>query len=169
MTRRLWTVVGAAAFGLGLAACGSTTPATTTTTTAPATTASSAASTATAGLTVESSTYGSILANAQGHTLYAFSTDSPTKVTCTGTCATIWIPFTLTAVPSIGKGVTQSLLGDVVLPDGSHQLTYGGHPLYTFVHDTAAHQTHGEGLKTFGGVWSVVSASTGKPVTAAKG
>lgn len=167
MGRRLRTVAGAAAFGVVLAACGSTTPATTTTTAAPTTTASTTATTA--GLSVESSTYGSILANAQGHTLYAFSTDSPTKVTCTGKCATIWIPFTLTSVPSFGAGVTPSLVGDVVRPDGSHQLTYGGHPLYTFVHDTAAHQTHGEGLETFGGVWSVVSASTGKPVPASKG
>ncbi|MGH9072760.1 MAG: COG4315 family predicted lipoprotein, partial [Acidimicrobiales bacterium] len=96
--------------------------------------------------------------------LYMLSTESATKVTCTGQCATIWPPLTVTAVPAFGKGVSQSLVGQVTRSDGSHQLTYGGHPLYTFSFDKAPHQTNGEGIHSFGGTWSVLSASTGKPV-----
>ena len=43
--------------------------------------------------------------------------------------------------------------------DGKRQVTYAGHPLYTFAGDTKAGQTTGEGLTNFGASWDVVSAS----------
>ena len=39
------------------------------------------------------------------------------------------------------------------------QVTYAGHPLYTFVGDKTAGATTGEGLDTFGGGWYAVAAS----------
>ena len=43
--------------------------------------------------------------------------------------------------------------------DGKRQVTYAGHPLYTFVGDTKAGQTNGEGLNNFGATWDAVAAS----------
>lgn len=100
-------------------------------------------------------------------TLYGLSSDTATKSTCvSSTCAAIWPPLVVTAVPQFGAGVTATLFSQVVRPDGGHQLTYGGHPLYTFAHDSAPGQINGEGIKAFGGTWYVISASTGKFVTA---
>jgi hypothetical protein len=55
------------------------------------------------------------------------------------------------------------LLGVTRRGDGKRQVTYAGHPLYTFAVDTKAGQTNGEGLKDFGASWDVVSA-TGRAV-----
>jgi predicted lipoprotein with Yx(FWY)xxD motif len=44
------------------------------------------------------------------------------------------------------------------------QVTYNGHPLYTFTGDTKPGQTNGQGLNQFGALWFVVNAQ-GKEVT----
>ena len=41
------------------------------------------------------------------------------------------------------------------------QATYNGHPLYTYVGDTAPGQAKGNGLNLSGGVWHEVTASGG--------
>ena len=50
-------------------------------------------------------------------------------------------------------------LGTTKRPDGTTQVTYGGHPLYRYAGDTATGQTGGQGSKAFGGAWYVVSPS----------
>lgn len=119
-------------------------------------------------IAVESSSYGAILETGAGRTLYE------TTGKCTvASCLKVWPPLVVTSVPSFGKGVNIKLLGDVVLSGGRHQLTYAHHPLATFIGDSGAHQTHGEGIKSPWGVWHVVSSTTGgpvvKPVAAKKG
>ncbi len=52
----------------------------------------------------------------------------------------------------------QSLLGVTKLQHGLRQVTYAGHPLYTFVGDKRAGQTSGEGLSNFGADWYALSA-----------
>ena len=47
--------------------------------------------------------------------------------------------------------------------DGKHQVTYNGHPPYTYVGDSAAGKTKGQGLNISGGLWWVVSPA-GQPV-----
>jgi hypothetical protein len=47
--------------------------------------------------------------------------------------------------------------------NGTHQVTYNGHPLYTYVGDSAAGKTSGEGLNLSGGLWWAVSPA-GKAV-----
>ena len=64
--------------------------------------------------------------------------------------------------PQAGAGATQSLLGTTRRADGRLQVTYHGHPLYTFVLDTKAGQTKGEGLNKFGAVWNAVSPNGSK-------
>ena len=56
----------------------------------------------------------------------------------------------------------QSLLGLAKPQHGLRQVTYAGHPLYTFVGDKRAGQTSGEGLSNFGADWYALSASGGK-------
>jgi predicted lipoprotein with Yx(FWY)xxD motif len=98
-----------------------------------------------------------------GKTLYLFEADKSGKSTCTGACAQAWPYATVTGKPVAGSGVKQSLLGTVKAPDGSTQLTYGGHPLYYFVGDSAAGTAKGQNSKAFGAGWYVV-APTGKKI-----
>jgi hypothetical protein len=43
--------------------------------------------------------------------------------------------------------------------DGSLQASYDGHPLYTYVGDTAPDQAKGNNLDTSGGLWHEVTES----------
>ncbi|MGH9071688.1 MAG: COG4315 family predicted lipoprotein [Acidimicrobiales bacterium] len=152
--------VSAVVLGLGAAACGTSSPTKPASSTTSTTTPANASA---AGLVAESSAYGSILATSSGKTLYEHSNDTSNNAGCTGACAKVWPAYTVSAAPSIGTGVKLTLLGEV---GKTAQLSYGTRPLYTFAGDTAAHGTKGEGIKSFGGTWYVLSASTGKPVTA---
>ncbi|HWX96883.1 MAG TPA: hypothetical protein VNZ01_08510 [Solirubrobacteraceae bacterium] len=48
-------------------------------------------------------------------------------------------------------------MGTIRRSDGTRQLTYNGHPLYTFLQDSTPGQTHGQGLTAFGAAWFVLS------------
>jgi predicted lipoprotein with Yx(FWY)xxD motif len=47
--------------------------------------------------------------------------------------------------------------------DGSVQATFDGHPLYTFVGDTAPGQNKGNGLNAAGGLWHEITTSGTAP------
>ena len=49
--------------------------------------------------------------------------------------------------------------GTIKRADGSTQATYNGHPLYTYVGDSAPGQAHGNTLNLNGGLWHEVTAS----------
>jgi predicted lipoprotein with Yx(FWY)xxD motif len=108
-------------------------------------------------LRVANSGLGKIIVNSQGRTLYMFSADSSTKSACTGACVTAWPPLTTTGAPTAGTGASASLIGTIKRSDGTSQVTYNGHPLYTFIKDQKAGDTNGQGVTAFGGNWSVVS------------
>jgi predicted lipoprotein with Yx(FWY)xxD motif len=97
-----------------------------------------------------------VLVDAQGHTLYYFTKDTPTKVACLGPCAKIWPPLVVKAGTTVtgAKGVTGkfTLLKDVY----GLQVEYQGHPLYLYAGDKAAGQANGQGIK---GVWFVATPS----------
>ena len=100
---------------------------------------------------------GKILVNSRGRTLYLFQKDSGTTSECTGACAVNWPPLRASGSPAIGSGANASLLASTMRSDGSRQITYNNHPLYTFVKDTKAGDTNGEGLTAFGGTWYAIS------------
>jgi predicted lipoprotein with Yx(FWY)xxD motif len=101
---------------------------------------------------------GPILVNSKGHTLYLFKKDKNGKSSCSGSCATFWPPLLKHGKPSAGSGVKASLLGTTRRSNGSLQVTYNKHPLYTYSLDTKAGQTKGEGVLAFGARWYAVSA-----------
>jgi predicted lipoprotein with Yx(FWY)xxD motif len=108
---------------------------------------------------------GMILVNAKGHTLYAFTKDSKNKDRCitTAGCTGVWPVVTTKGKPVAGKGVKASKLGSITLSGDSHQVTYAGHPLYTYVGDDSAGDTDYVGAASFGGTWVAVNAA-GKAV-----
>jgi predicted lipoprotein with Yx(FWY)xxD motif len=110
---------------------------------------------ATIGVANES--LGDVLVNTRGRTLYLFQKDSGTTSECTGACAANWPPLRANGSPTIGSGAKAALLASTMRSDGSRQITYNSHPLYTFVKDTKAGETNGEGLTAFGGTWYAIS------------
>ena len=105
------------------------------------------------------SSLGSILVNSGGRTLYLFKGDSGTQSACAGACATAWPPLLATGTPTAGTGLTASKLGTTTRSDGSHQVTYNGHPLYRFIKDTKPGQTNGQGVTAFGASWFALTPS----------
>ena len=97
-----------------------------------------------------------VLTNAQGYTLYWFAPDTPTRSACDGTCAVYWPP--LTGRPVAGAGVT-GRLGTIRRSDGTPQVAYDGHPLYTYVGDSAPGQANGNDINLNGGLWYEMAAS----------
>src|ERR1041385_7855562 len=95
---------------------------------------------------VRTTSLGKILVTAQGRTLYLFAPDKKNRSVCYGSCASYWPPLLVTGKPAAGAGVKASLLGVAMRKDGKHQVTYNGHPLYTYVGDSAAGKTKGQGL-----------------------
>jgi predicted lipoprotein with Yx(FWY)xxD motif len=111
------------------------------------------------------SPYGWILVNGHGHSLYAFSSDRQTGVTCPNICATVYPPDMLpsgTTLLATGHA-SHFLLGTDADPTGGNVVTYNGWPLYTYSGDRAPGVANAQGHGRFGGVWYVVSPS-GKPI-----
>ncbi|HKV57746.1 MAG TPA: hypothetical protein VJO32_05670 [Ktedonobacteraceae bacterium] len=113
-----------------------------------ASTSGSALSIKTATMTVKGKSITALI-NSQGMTLY-YNTSDTTSSVCSGGCASSWPPLVSSTVPSTAATLpgTLSLFTDA---NGS-QVTYNGHPLYTFSGDTAPGQVNGDGI---GGVWFV--------------
>jgi hypothetical protein len=56
--------------------------------------------------------------------------------------------------------VKASLLGSIALPHRTaRQVTYAGHPLYTYSGDSGPAQTDYVGVSMFGGAWPALTAS----------
>jgi predicted lipoprotein with Yx(FWY)xxD motif len=108
---------------------------------------SGAASVGTATATVNGQSV-TILTNSAGMTLYYYMPDTATTSNCTGGCASAWPPL---LSPSGTPTSTGNLPGTLaVISDANgRQVTYNGHPLYTFASDTSAGSTSGEGVSNF--------------------
>jgi predicted lipoprotein with Yx(FWY)xxD motif len=116
-------------------------------------------------LSTELSPVGRILATPSGYTLYDFTPDTSTSSACTsGICVRLWPPLIATGAPNVGRGLDKSLVGTVRRPNGQLQVTYGGHPLYTWIGDGHPGMVTGQALLNVGGYWYVV-APDGEQVT----
>ncbi len=105
---------------------------------------------------------GDVLVDRQGRTLYLFERDSGATSACTGACAVNWPPLRVHGTPLVGSGAKASEVGTTTRRDGLSQLTYKGHPLYTFVSDKKPGDTNGEGITAFGASWFAVSPAGDK-------
>jgi predicted lipoprotein with Yx(FWY)xxD motif len=109
---------------------------------------------------LESTSLGKILANGSGDTLYLFTHDKRKHDSCVGIsgCASAWPPLTTRGAPSAGAGVKRSLLGTISIGHGRKQVTYAGHPLYTYAGDSPGDTSY-VGVSAFGGTWDAVTAA----------
>lgn len=116
-------------------------------------------------LTLQRSPAGPILATGGGDTLYDFVPDTPTHSACLNDgCVFQWPPLVASGAVRVGKGVDRSLVGTLRRPDGSTQLSYGGHPLYTYNGDVSPGVVMGQAIDQDGGLWYVLGAD-GKQIT----
>jgi predicted lipoprotein with Yx(FWY)xxD motif len=162
--RMLPALLAIAAAAAVLAACSSSGTSSTSGSTSDSGTSSPAA--ATAG-SLKTANIGGVrvLTNAKGLTLYSFAPDTPTASRCNGTCAQNWPPV---QGPATAPGVTGPF-GTIKRSDGSTQATFDGHPLYTFVGDTAPGQAKGNGLNAFGGLWHEVTSGSAPAASSSSG
>jgi predicted lipoprotein with Yx(FWY)xxD motif len=157
--RMLLALPAAAAAAAVVAACSSAgTPAGTSSSSSSSSSGggSSAHAAAAAG-SLKTATIGgaTVLTSAKGFTLYSFAPDTSTMSKCNGACAQNWPPV---KGPATAAGV-KGTFGTIKRSDGSVQATFDGHPLYTFVGDTAPGQAKGNGLNAAGGLWHEVTTS----------
>jgi predicted lipoprotein with Yx(FWY)xxD motif len=114
-----------------------------------------------AKLQVRHTAVGNIIVSGGGLTVYAFTRDSRRRDRCVtiGGCTDIWPPYTTNAAPQGGRGVRHSLLGTIMLAGGVRQVTYAGHPLYTYIGNSGPGDTSYVGVSQFGGRWLGLTAS----------
>jgi len=116
-------------------------------------------------LTLQHSPAGPILATGGGDTLYDFVPDTPTHSACLNDgCVFDWPPLIGSGAVRVGKGVDRALVGTLRRPDGSTQLSYGGHPLYTYNGDVSPGVVMGQAIDQDGGLWYVLDAK-GQQIT----
>ena len=156
---RTLAVVGVAAVALAVAGCGGGSGGTSSGAYGGSSAAPAAAGSGGASVALAHSNLGTILVDGQGRTLYLFEADKGTASTCDGACASVWPPLTTAQKPIAGPGVSASKLGTTKRDDGTAEVTYNGHPLYTFAGDSAPGQTTGQGSDDFGAEWYALSAA----------
>ena len=171
MTRRrpitfLATTAALPLIALVVAGCGGGGGSAATASTAPATSSSGHA--ATVGVAANG-TLGQILVDSQGRTLYLFEADSGMTSACTGACAATWPPLRASGKPTAGAGIAASKLGTSARSDGKPQVTYNGHPLYTYTGDQNPGDANGEGVNAFGAAWYALSPAGTRVFSASTG
>jgi predicted lipoprotein with Yx(FWY)xxD motif len=106
--------------------------------------------------------FGKVLMNKGGLALYLFTKDGKGPSECYGDCATAWPPLLTKGKPRAGRGAIARKLGTTKRSDGTRQVTYGGHPVYFYVHDRPG-LILCQDVFEFGGTWLLVN-SAGKAV-----
>lgn len=176
MSRRFLGLAVVMIAGLALAACGDDSGSSSASTAAAGTTAASTAAAGTtaasAGATsaaanatltaADNATIGQqILVNSAGMTVYLFVPDgTATTSTVPADIKANWPAVVADGTPVAGPGLDASKLSVAPQPDGTKQVVYNGHLLYTFLSDTAPGDAKGQDL---GGAWYVLSP-TGEQV-----
>jgi predicted lipoprotein with Yx(FWY)xxD motif len=106
---------------------------------------------------------GSILAaGPKKLTVYLFEADKGSASSCSGTCAQVWPPVTTAASATAAGSASSAALGTITRADGTKQVTYKGHPLYYYAKDKDSGDAYGQGVKSFGAPWYVLSPSGSK-------
>jgi predicted lipoprotein with Yx(FWY)xxD motif len=96
-----------------------------------------------------------------GLAAYLFTKERSRRPRCNGACAKGWPPIKTKGAPKAGKGLAQRHLGTVRRRGGARMVTYKGHPLYFYSHDSPG-EILCDDVVEFGGTWFVVNRN-GKP------
>ncbi len=105
--------------------------------------------------------YGDIITTANGRTLYVRIGDQFRKSGCFSICLHAFPPYLTNGSPMATGGLLASDIGVIVSNQNKgEQITYGGHPLYTYSGDTSVGDINAEGK---GGIWFVIGV-TGLPI-----
>jgi predicted lipoprotein with Yx(FWY)xxD motif len=154
------------AAALAVAGCGSSSTetggayggssSTTTSTTASSTPATASGAVVSVAVTPK---LGKAIVDPEGFTLYDFHKDKGTTSACYGGCAKVWAPLLTEGKPQVGEGAMASKLGTTTRKDGTTQVTYSGHPVYTYVGDKKPGDTTGNDFSSFGAQWYALSPS----------
>ena len=105
--------------------------------------------------------FGSGLVTNAGASVYMLSSDPSGGSRCAGSCTKLWTPLTVSGSPSAGSGADSSKLSTFKRKDGTTQVLYADHALYTY---TGQGSASGQGIKSEGGTWYLMGPS-GKPIT----
>jgi predicted lipoprotein with Yx(FWY)xxD motif len=108
-------------------------------------------------LELQQSDYGRVLFDGRNRALYLFTRDGR-KSDCYGACARVWPPFKAKRGVVAGAGLRQRWVDTVRRRGGAKQVTYRGHPLYFYVHDTRG-EIFCNDVFEFGGRWFAVERS----------
>lgn len=100
---------------------------------------------------------GSVLVDSEGMTVYLYTPDEGgTASTCYGGCEAVWPPVLAEGKATAGGGAMSADLGTTKRKDGSTQVTYNGHPVYTFTGDKAPGEANGQQVE---GTWFALDES----------
>jgi predicted lipoprotein with Yx(FWY)xxD motif len=129
---------------------------------APSESAAASPAAGSVSLALADSTFGKIIVDGEGKTLYMFTPDEGGTPTCYDQCAGNWPALTADDASAVtaGAGLDQAKVTVVDRTDGGKQVKYGEYPLYYFANDAAAGDVNGQGLND---KWYVVGAD-GEPV-----
>ena len=117
-----------------------------------------------AAVRVVDSQFGRILADRRGQALYLFAKETSARSECYGECAKAWPPLFTDGKPVARSGARRGLLGTTKRRDGRLQVTYRGHPVYLYEHDSPG-KVLCHNVPEFGGLWLVVQPN-GRPAPA---
>jgi predicted lipoprotein with Yx(FWY)xxD motif len=106
---------------------------------------------------------GKVIVNSKGLTLYDFHKDKGTTSSCYGGCAALWPPLTTESKPMGLMGVPTSKLGTTKRKDGTTQVTFAGHPLYTYTADSKPGEANGNDFESYGAEWYALTPSGEEP------
>ena len=140
-TKGMTYAVAVAAVATLAAACGSSSSGGGQTV-SPGSGGSNTSSSNTSALTTQSTSIGSVVADAKGRTVYELVGDPVSNTKCTGACQSIWPP---------------------VMSGGKIAVVHG-HPVFTFAGDSAKGQTKGQGVKDTWGLWLALTPK-GQPIS----
>jgi predicted lipoprotein with Yx(FWY)xxD motif len=143
-TRSVTYAVAAAAIATFVAGCGSSSSAGTGSQSVSAGSGGSSTATSNAkALTTQSTSIGTVVADANGRTVYELVGDPASNTKCTGSCLSIW--------PAVKSGGKLAVVH--------------GHPVFTFSGDSKTGDTHGQGVKDTFGLWLALNPK-GQPISA---
>jgi predicted lipoprotein with Yx(FWY)xxD motif len=106
---------------------------------------------------------GRVLVDSEGFTLYDFHKDRGATSSCYGGCAQVWPPLTTEGEAQASNGASNSKLGTTKRKDGTTQVTYAGHPLYTYAEDRKPGDSKGNDIDSFGAEWYALEPSGAEP------